>query len=309
MTVKGVNPVQADSLSAESGKHRPSPACSTSLLLTIRICECCLRHVRIAFGPSLQRILPVSLGACIARCHDRIGPLSRKNQCYDVVLGAQSTVSEKLCEVELELIEGESTDPLFDLAIELAGEFSSASRNRQQSGTRRYSLAMGLEESPRKGLNVAIGREMLPVEAFRSVASACLIQLQRNEAGAIASENPEFVHQARVAIRRLRSALKLFSPALSVDFIAVYSPRWQELARKLGEVRDWDVFLAETLTPLEKDFPDNPGLARVRIRALARRSVASVNASRALAQQAYSQLLRLFGGTIQRNCAIHFSVL
>ena len=47
---------------------------------------------------------------------------------------------------------------------------------------------------------------------FVAVALDCIGQLQRNEAGARAGEDPEFVHQARVAIRRLRSALRLWAP-------------------------------------------------------------------------------------------------
>ena len=50
-------------------------------------------------------------------------------------------------------------------------------------------------------------RTMKPVEAFRATALSCLQQLQRNEPGVIAGESPEYVHQARVAMRRLRSAL------------------------------------------------------------------------------------------------------
>lgn len=60
--------------------------------------------------------------------------------------------------------------------------------------------------------------EMSPVEAFRLIALSCILQLQRNEAGAIAGLDPEYVHQARVSIRRLRSAFKLFCSGASQTF-------------------------------------------------------------------------------------------
>lgn len=92
---------------------------------------------------------------------------------------------------------------------------------------------------------------MAPIDAFRAIALCCLGQLQRNEAGAICGDHPEYVLPGPVAIRRLRSAFRLFAPVLGPDFIAVYSPRWREVATV---ARDWDVFLSETLPPLEEVF-------------------------------------------------------
>jgi CHAD domain-containing protein len=63
------------------------------------------------------------------------------------------------------------------------------------------------------------------------------------------SDDPEVVHQARVGWRRLRSALRLFKPALAVDVV----PSWealQLLLSFLGELRDLDVALTDTLPPL-----------------------------------------------------------
>lgn len=63
------------------------------------------------------------------------------------------------------------------------------------------------------------------------------------------SDDPEVVHQARVGWRRLRSALRLFKPALAVDAV----PSWQALQPMLtflGELRDLDVALTDTLPPL-----------------------------------------------------------
>jgi len=215
------------------------------------------------------------------------------------IAGESTPVSLPLCEVELELLEGASTDALFDLAITLAADVH-LHPEVVSKAERGYVLADKAMAQPVKGFASPVNRDMSPVDAFHSIALSCLAQLQRNEAGAIAGKNPEYVHQARVAIRRLRSAFKLFAPVLSPDFVAVYSPRWQELAGELGGARDWDVFLTETLAPLEEAFPGDADLAVLRARGEATKAKAQASAGVALTQQAYSQLLLAFSAALFR---------
>lgn len=212
---------------------------------------------------------------------------------------AKAPQSEALCELELELIEGESTDPLFDLAIALAADLQLHPEIASKA-ERGYALAGATTVRPVKAATSLLFESMSPTEAFRAIALSCLMQLQANEAGAIAGENPEFVHQARVAIRRLRSAFNLFAPVLNPRFIEVYSPRWRELAGGLGNARDWDVFLHETLAPLEEAFPGDADLAMLRARGEASKARAQASAGVALKQQVYSQLLLAFSAALFR---------
>lgn len=63
------------------------------------------------------------------------------------------------------------------------------------------------------------------------------------------------VHQARVALRRLRAALPLFGAGVGApDRAEALRRRAGDLARRLGAVRDLDVFRAETLVRAERDF-------------------------------------------------------
>jgi inorganic triphosphatase YgiF len=213
--------------------------------------------------------------------------------------GGAAPASEALCEVELELIEGESPDALFDLAIELATDLHLHPEILSKA-ERGYALADGALAPPVKAFASAVVKDMSPVAAFRSIALSCLTQLQRNEAGALAGNDPEYVHQARVAMRRLRSAFRLFSPVLSAAFVDVYSPRWRELAGHLGSARDWDVFLTETLAPLEEAFPGDADLAVLRTRGEATQAKAQASAGVALTQPAYSQLLLAFSAALFR---------
>ncbi|MDR2837148.1 MAG: CHAD domain-containing protein [Azonexus sp.] len=191
---------------------------------------------------------------------------------------------ERLCEIELELIEGRVAD-IFGLARSLQKHLQlyPAIASKAERG---YRLFGNETPQPFKARRTALNAEMTPVEAFRRIALDCLEHFQRNEPGLQDGGKPEFVHQARVALRRLRSAIKLFAPVLPPEFVKAYNRTWRTLARVLGDARNWDVFLAETLPPLQAHFPDHRDLKRLRACALrrvrrARRAVAYVVTLRA----------------------------
>lgn len=135
---------------------------------------------------------------------------------------------------------------------------------------------------------------MTAIEGFGTIARACLEHLAGNERGVCESDNPEFVHQARVAIRRLRSALRVWKPALPVDFIATFDPSWQRLAQHLGEARNWDVFMAETLPTIAAAFPWNDEVDRLALHALEQCATHRQAARRALRAPAHTRLERDF---------------
>ena len=214
----------------------------------------------------------------------------------------KTSACELLCEIELELLEGKSPDVLFELAAELGSGLPELHLHPEirSKAERGYMLVDSALAGPVKAATSTVELSMTPVAAFRSIALSCLSQLQRNETGAICGKNPEYVHQARVAIRRLRSALKLFSPILAGDFVDSYARRWQELASGLGSARDWDVFLTETLTPLEEAFPDDPDLAVLRTKGGENQARNQATAGKTLTQKTYSQLLLTFSAAVLR---------
>ncbi len=85
---------------------------------------------------------------------------------------------------------------------------------------------------------------------------------------AAAGIDPEGVHQARVATRRLRSDLRTFSTLLDQDWANGVRHELAWLATELGQVRDADVLLAR-LCDLTETLPDvDQGGARVLLRSL-----------------------------------------
>jgi CHAD domain-containing protein len=69
------------------------------------------------------------------------------------------------------------------------------------------------------------------------------LRLFRHEAGVRIGEDPEAVHQARVASRRIRSTLRTFSSLLDEEWTDRLRDDLKWVANLLGEVRDTDVLL------------------------------------------------------------------
>lgn len=201
-----------------------------------------------------------------------------------------------ICEIELELLSGKVED-IFGLTRRLQEQLKldPAIASKAERG---YQLFTGEPMRPFKAKAATIDAQMTPVEAFRSIALGCLEHFQRNEKGLLTGDDPEFVHQARVALRRLRSAIKLFAPVLPPEFVHAYGQTWQTLASALGEARNWDVFLTETLPPIQAAFPDNRDIKRLRNEAKRRAKGARQAASRLLATSEYPRLLIEFTSAI-----------
>ncbi len=97
---------------------------------------------------------------------------------------------------------------------------------------------------PRKAGRIDLGKELSIADAFTTIVLSCLQHFRANEAMLVERRMPEALHQARVAMRRLRSAFQLFRPILR------NSRRYRSLSRDLrwcsrilGETRNLDVFL------------------------------------------------------------------
>ncbi len=91
-----------------------------------------------------------------------------------------------------------------------------------------------------KAIPAALHRDMTAVEGFPLIAATCLRQFRLNEP-LIDPGNPDAVHQARVALRRLRSAFSIFRPMLPDEVANRLTQEIRWLAGILGQARDLDV--------------------------------------------------------------------
>jgi CHAD domain-containing protein len=73
---------------------------------------------------------------------------------------------------------------------------------------------------------------------------SALHELDAQIAGIKASKNPEYLHQLRVATRRLRTALTIFEDCFSKKNVKVWGQHIRNLARGTSQVRDLDVHVA-----------------------------------------------------------------
>ena len=104
-----------------------------------------------------------------------------------------------------------------------------------------------------KAAPVHVERDMSVAEAFEAIVHACLRHYRLNELLVIRSSDAGALHQARVAMRRLRSAFALFRPAIEdLEFQHLrHELRW--FTSQLGDARNLDVYLEGDLEEGERE--------------------------------------------------------
>jgi CHAD domain-containing protein len=109
----------------------------------------------------------------------------------------------------------------------------------------------------RKAEPVQVERSMTVAQGFETIVGACLHHFQLNQPVVINVRDVEALHQLRVAIRRLRSGLTLFRPAVADhEFEHLHGElRW--LMAESGDARNLDVYLHCDLTHDQRSFVEN----------------------------------------------------
>ncbi|QSI78609.1 CHAD domain-containing protein [Niveibacterium microcysteis] len=82
--------------------------------------------------------------------------------------------------------------------------------------------------------------------------------------GALGSSDPEFIHQFRVAIRRLRALIRLFKPVLPGGFVKRWVRLLRDVANTVGSARDLDVILDSIIRPAYQRRPEPAVAALIR---------------------------------------------
>jgi inorganic triphosphatase YgiF len=209
----------------------------------------------------------------------------------DLIVGEQR---EPICEVELELKAGAAA-ALFNFALALQQDIPLWIENVSKA-QRGYGHYRPEPAGIRRAKPVRLFPDMALHEAARAMLWECLIQLQGNQAAALEGHDIEGVHQMRVALRRMRSAMSLFAAHMPPAPDIVADIKW--LATALGTARDLDVFLAETLPPL-LDIPDQPGLATLKAHAVEAQSSAYSALREALESQRIQRWLLRLGAWLE----------
>src|SRR5438445_2376819 len=128
--------------------------------------------------------------------------------------------------------------------------------------------------APRKWRTPARGARLSVRPAVAALFSAALAQVEVNARGVTQSTDPEFLHQLRVGLRRLRTVQRAFRIPWTKRRLRKFNPA-------LAAARDWDVFCGWLENA--RVSPELKFLAR-RKRAAARRGAHSALASRAFGE-------------------------
>ncbi|TXS90760.1 CHAD domain-containing protein [Parahaliea maris] len=153
--------------------------------------------------------------------------------------------SQTLCEAEFELLHG---DPLvmLDFIIDLSADidFAPLYLSKAQRG-----FALGrpaLRPVHRKASEVHLDAQMSVGQSFQRIVGEALEHLQSNHQPTLQGQ-PGGVHQSRVAIRRIRAALRAFKRVLPYDKCKAFNGEFRWFQARLSPARDWHVFCEETL--------------------------------------------------------------
>lgn len=153
---------------------------------------------------------------------------------------------EAVNEIELELKAGQP-QALLRCALDLLGPLPLRLSNVNKA-ERGYALWLQTPPAVRKASAPQLAPDGSAGQALQAIAASCLAQVQGNEDGLTMGADPESVHQMRVGLRRLRSALKLFEASAPCPAPLLAEIDW--LGGMLGQARDWEVLAGDTLTQL-----------------------------------------------------------
>ncbi|MDE2944342.1 MAG: CHAD domain-containing protein [Gemmatimonadota bacterium] len=193
-----------------------------------------------------------------------------------------------VAELELELLSG----PVGEM---LAGARALLEKRRLRIGTR-SKAAQGtdlfLGTSPRavRATRVTLDPADSIDGALAKVVRAASIHVTGNLAPVLEAGDPEGIHQLRVSLRRLRSALLFLKHHLG-SRAANLNREARRALKRLGPARDLDVFVLETLSPVIEANPRVSSLLRLREAAEGRREAAHASARKLILGRRFNRFV------------------
>ncbi|MBI3222640.1 MAG: CHAD domain-containing protein [Nitrosomonadales bacterium] len=163
-----------------------------------------------------------------------------------------------ICELELELKSGEPRQ-LFELALALLKivPFELEVVSKAEQG---YRLLSGDVDHPVKASAPDIAEKDTLAEVLQTLLWSCVQHLQANLRGAMSSADAEYLHQMRVALRRMRVVLRITEKICPDVQLATLSREVAALCVALGRIREWDVFISGTVQPMCARMAGHGGL-------------------------------------------------
>jgi triphosphatase len=206
---------------------------------------------------------------------------------------------QALAELELELKEGRP-EALFSIAAALRDEAPLAIETQDKAG-RGFRLATGESAASRKPGAVELPRDCSVEAGLATILRHGFAHWLDNEAAALHGASAEGVHQIRVALRRLRSALSIFREVVAPETRTRWDEAFRSILRSLAPARDLDVLLGELLPPLEGDAELCSHIRPLRRLAEGERAAAYTAVRQTLSSARYADLTFDFAAWIERQ--------
>jgi inorganic triphosphatase YgiF len=174
------------------------------------------------------------------------------------------------------IVAGEQQAPAREIELELKSGTPAALYRLGLSLAESYPVRLGVLNKSDRGAALSSGTQPPVVrtattlvpgqsvdDAISTVISSCVGHFMANWPAHEDGDAAEAVHQMRIAMRRLRSALALFHHELPGAEFVEFGNQSRRIASAMGEARNWDVF-AELLEhgPF-RAFPDVAGFAEL----------------------------------------------
>ena len=185
-----------------------------------------------------------------------------------------------IVEIEFELKSGPPS-ALFDLGLGLVEKFPVRLGLQSKAERARALLAPDETPEPVHAEDPALSPGVALDDAIAAIVRTCLGQFLGNLPALEGGDKVEAVHQMRVGMRRLRSAMDLFGKAFPTAELDALRAEGRRIGTALGVARDWDVFVGRLSDGPLSRFATEPGFDPV------------ASAARGKADAAHSEVTRL----------------
>ena len=163
-----------------------------------------------------------------------------------------------ISELELELKSGESAQ-LFKFALALL-EIVPLEIEHTSKAEYGYLLHSAALPTVSKASFSRLEESMSVASAMQNIIGSCMLHLQANISGTIQKLDEEYLHQVRVALRRLRVMLAMTAIYRADEELGRLREQVAELCVEFGRLREWDVFVTQILAPIRAHMPEQGGL-------------------------------------------------
>lgn len=201
-----------------------------------------------------------------------------------------SRIAARFREIEVEVL-GPGGEAVLDPVLERLGRAGAVAGDSRPKVMR----ALGRRASEPPDVHaVDLGPSSTVAELVSASIAGGYTRLVEHDPGTRLDEDPEDLHQARVATRRLRSDLRTMRELLEHDWLFMVRTELGWLAQALGKVRDSDVLgqrIAQHLSQLESE--DQPAASPLFRRLKAERTLARRELTGVMDSERYVNLLKM----------------